>query len=74
MFFCRVVCRQLYGTGYTGRCVSGLYAWDGSGRIWMTDVHCNGHEATLQECQFTSEVPVDVCSHSNDVGVVCRLS
>ncbi|XP_063395854.1 scavenger receptor cysteine-rich domain-containing group B protein-like [Mytilus trossulus] len=62
-----VVCRQLgFRTGFSlGSTVS-----DGNGTIWLDNVHCNGTENRITECQHLSW-GVHNCGHHEDVGVYC---
>ena len=67
----KVVCRQL---GYKG--VNRTYSrtsqhdfGEGTGQSWQSDLRCTGSEANLLQCPHGG---VEfVCSHSDDVGVVC---
>ena len=43
----------------------------GEGPIWMNRVICTGTEMTLGNCSFPGWGVVDVCLHSDDVGVIC---
>ncbi|NXD18329.1 DMBT1 protein, partial [Nothocercus nigrocapillus] len=42
----------------------------GSGTIWLTEVQCQGSEATLAACR-AKPWGVHHCSHRNDASVVC---
>ena len=42
----------------------------GDGRIWLDDVHCKGHEQSLEQCQHRSWGYHD-CNHKEDVVVFC---
>ena len=45
----QVVCCQLGFT--TALAATASSAWGGgSGRVWLSDVNCNGHEKNIQEC------------------------
>ena len=64
-----VVCRQL---GYS-RAVSAksdVHNGEGSGKIWMDDVHCRGDETSLDLCKFSGDGNSH-CNHSEDAGVIC---
>ena len=65
-----VVCRQL---GYLNavRALHGSYVPDGSGEIWLSNVHCNGNEQNLTACLPTSEWGHHYCHHFEDAGVEC---
>ena len=40
-----------------------------SGPIFLDYLQCNGEEASLSEC---SSNPVPMCSHHDDVGIICH--
>ncbi|CAC5380043.1 DMBT1 [Mytilus coruscus] len=48
------------------------YVDDGSGNIWLVDIHCSGSENKLINCTYSSDA--SHCSHGYDVGVHCYLS
>ncbi|CAB4000670.1 deleted in malignant brain tumors 1 -like, partial [Paramuricea clavata] len=68
----RVVCRQLgfqdAEAAYQGRNVP-----DGTGRIWLDDVYCRGHESALFSCRH-SGWETHNCGHSEDAGVRCNVT
>ena len=66
----KVVCGQL-GFADAVSAVKRAHFGQGSGKIWMDDVHCAGTERTLQDCPFAGWENED-CSHSEDAGVVCN--
>ncbi|XP_067413335.1 soluble scavenger receptor cysteine-rich domain-containing protein SSC5D [Emydura macquarii macquarii] len=45
----------------------------GTGQIWLDDVHCKGTEKTLQNCAHRVWGYHD-CTHREDVSVVCQAS
>ena len=46
---------------------------DGTGQIWLEDVHCAGTESRLINCP-SSPIGSQNCNHNNDVGVICQPS
>ncbi|CAB4016122.1 deleted in malignant brain tumors 1 [Paramuricea clavata] len=68
----RVVCRQLgfqdAEAAYQGRNVP-----DGTGRIWLDDVYCKGHESALFSCRH-SNWGTHNCGHNEDAGVRCNAT
>ena len=63
-----VVCRQLGFLG--GRAFSDAHFGAGLGIIWLDDVHCNGSEMTLEDCDAYDWGHED-CDHYEDAGVMC---
>ena len=65
----RVACRQL---GYPNalRALGAGQVLRGSGKIWLDDVNCDGHENTLASCSH-SNWGIHDCSHGEDAGVIC---
>ena len=41
-----------------------------SGTIWLSDLHCTGYEASIDECVH-KDWNVHNCVHSQDVAIVC---
>ena len=64
-----VVCRQL-GYEYAVRALQGSDVPDGSGQIWLDDVHCTGNEKNLSSCSHGGWGNHN-CDHSEDAGVEC---
>ena len=64
-----VVCRQL---GY----LRAVFAYrtsqfgEGTGPIWLDDIHCNGTESRLDQCPHNG-IGVHNCAHFEDAGVQC---
>ncbi|XP_038052383.1 deleted in malignant brain tumors 1 protein-like [Patiria miniata] len=68
-----VICRQL---GYP----SARQAWQsahfgqGSGPILLANVHCDGHESTIDQCDHSGWFSHSCTRHSYDVGVTCNVA
>ena len=43
---------------------------DGTGPIWLDEVHCSGSEYQLAQCPANS-ISIHDCGHSEDAGVRC---
>jgi len=65
----RVVCRAL---GYPDAisAVRSAYFGQGSGYIWLDNVHCVGNESSIENCPHNGWNSHD-CSHSEDASVIC---
>ena len=63
-----VVCRQL---GYVGawQALKGAAFGPGQGRIWLSNLQCNGSERNLLDCPESTYLH---CSHSQVAAVVCN--
>ena len=66
----KVVCGQL-GFADAVSALKEAHFGQGSGKIWMDEVQCNGTEITLQDCPFAGWRNHD-CTHMEDAGVVCN--
>lgn len=64
-----VVCRQL-GLGDAVESLTEAFYGEGSGRIWMDNVLCEGSEAALSDCTFNGW-GIQNCGHMEDAGVRC---
>ena len=66
-----VVCRML-SLGETGAARSEAYYGEGTGNILLTNLECNGSEASLFDCvnNLNSDTGVS-CVHAQDAGVEC---
>ena len=68
----QVVCRQLgYATAYVTYQKQAFYG-QGSGIIWLDDVHCTGTEQQLEHCIFWDWGSHN-CDHHEDIGVSCSM-
>ena len=65
----RVACRQL---GYSDaiKALQGRDVPDGTGKIWLDEVRCSGHEKNLKSC-YHQGWGVHDCRHWEDAGVEC---
>lgn len=72
-----VICRML---GYTGAELYAGRAYFGAGLqsmpIWLDNVHCNGQERNITDCELKHEQIEKAfgdadCQHDEDVGVIC---
>ena len=65
----RVVCRQL---GYSSAVSAPQNArfGQGSGKIWLDNVQCQGDESSIVNCR-RSPWGVHNCGHSEDASVIC---
>ena len=65
-----VVCRQL---GYPKAIISTKDApfGEGSGPIWLDNLHCLGNETALYDCRHNG-FDSHNCRHNEDAGVICQ--
>ena len=64
-------CREL---GYVSvvRALEGCYVPDGTGKIWLDNVDCDGNERKLSNCPHAGWGKHN-CFHDEDAGVECAL-
>ncbi|XP_038061741.1 deleted in malignant brain tumors 1 protein-like [Patiria miniata] len=67
-----VVCRML-GLPPASNAWSSAHFGQGSGRIMLDDVSCQGYESSIADCQHSSWFSHN-CGHSEDAGVTCGES
>ncbi|XP_075999380.1 scavenger receptor cysteine-rich domain-containing protein DMBT1-like [Genypterus blacodes] len=65
----RVVCRELR-CGTAEEAKTEAHFGVGSGKIWLDEVACSGHENSLVQCSHPS-LGIHNCGHSEDAGVIC---
>ena len=65
----RVVCRQLGYSSAVSAPQSARFG-QGSGRIWLDDVQCQGYESSIGNCRHRPWGVHD-CSHREDASVIC---
>ena len=64
-----VICKFLGFPGATAA-YSNSHFGDGSGPIWLDNLHCVGSETTLFDCPH-SGFGIHNCQHNEDAGVQC---
>uniref|UniRef100_A0A8C5E7K0 SRCR domain-containing protein n=1 Tax=Gouania willdenowi TaxID=441366 RepID=A0A8C5E7K0_GOUWI len=64
----QVVCRQL---GCALSAPTNAAFGQGSGPIWLDDVHCSGNELSITECSHLG-FGIHNCNHHEDASVVCE--
>ncbi|ESO89532.1 hypothetical protein LOTGIDRAFT_125167, partial [Lottia gigantea] len=65
-----VVCRQLGLNPQGARYELNAFFGEGTGRIWLDDLHCTGTEDHLADC-LHADWGVHNCRHREDVSVIC---
>ncbi|XP_051543862.1 deleted in malignant brain tumors 1 protein-like [Myxocyprinus asiaticus] len=64
-----VVCKEL-GCGDLIAAKTDGYFGQGSGQIWMDNVHCKSNDTKLMKCEFNGW-GIHECEHIEDAGVIC---
>ena len=65
-----VVCRML-GFSRATKAHKRAHFGKGSGKIWLSNLFCNGRERSLLECNST-RLGNHMCGHHEDAGVTCE--
>ena len=65
-----VVCRQLFATT-PALAPHSAYFGQGTGAIWLDDLHCAGNEASVDKCPHRPW-GMHNCGHGEDAGVRCN--
>lgn len=65
-----VVCRAL-DFGYPAQAFGSAHYGEGTGKILLSNIDCDGTERSLDECDQKAG-PVSNCEHSEDAGVQCN--
>ena len=65
----KVICKFL-GFPDAIQAYRGAHFGEGSGLIWLNNLHCNGHEIQPFECSHLG-LGIHNCKHSKDAGVKC---
>ena len=65
----RVVCRQL-GYSFAVSAPHSARFGQGSGKIWLDHVQCQGNESSIVNCRH-NRWGVHNCGHNEDASVIC---
>ena len=68
--FTRIL-NSFFNRNVTGKALSGSHFGRGEGRVWMSDVQCNGTEHDIMQCKFDPTGGVN-CDHRRDASVICN--
>lgn len=67
-----VVCRDLGLSIHNSSALPNSEVVDGTGKIWLENVDCQGSESSLIMCNSLERgIHKSFCAHSEDVGVQC---
>ncbi|XP_048726961.2 uncharacterized protein LOC125645464 isoform X2 [Ostrea edulis] len=67
----RVACRQLELPTRNVQAKTSAYYGQGTGRILLSNLQCNGNEISIQSCPATKYPSSYSCGHYEDVGISC---
>lgn len=50
--------------------IGGAFFGEGTGRVWLDNINCNGTEDDIFKCKSTGWGATN-CGHSKDVSIIC---
>ncbi|KAL9988042.1 hypothetical protein ACROYT_G002440 [Oculina patagonica] len=66
----QVVCNQLGYPEAIAAPKNALFG-EGNGHIWLSDVHCEGNESSIEDCEHAAWNANQYCFHFEDASVIC---
>ena len=66
-----VACKQAGFPYGATEAIGGSGFGSGMGQIWLDDLHCEGNETSLFNCNKNYATGVHNCGHQEDVGAIC---
>ena len=66
-----VACKQAGFPYGATEAIGGSGFGSGTGQIWLDDLHCEGNETSLFNCDKNNPNGVHNCGHHNDAGAIC---